>query len=291
RPSDVDDDHLIFFGRLETRKGVHIFAEALRRLRHVGGPLPHTVSFLGTPVTVNGRPAAEYLDALRRDLAPVEVRIVTNLDHRRALEYIERSRGLVVIPSLVDNCPYVVIESIENRVPFLAARTGGIPDMVDPRATFEPTPEALAERLADRHRIDHTAMHHPYSVREAAGTWRDLHREEGPLARRDPRSQQAASDLGDSPRVSVCIPFFEHERHLATLIETLGGQSYPRVEIVVVNDGSGPEASREFDRVATERRDPRFRFLTTENRGRGAARNAAAAVAKGDLILFLDGDA
>ena len=287
---DVDNDHLIFFGRLETRKGVHVFAEALRRLQRDGGPLPRTVSFLGTPVTVNGRPAAEYLDALRVDLAAFEVRVISNLDHRGALEYIEQSRGLVVIPSLVDNCPYVVIESIENHIPFLAARTGGIPDMVDPRATFEPTPAALAERLAARHRIDHTNMHHPYSVREAARIWRDLHHEGRPLSGRYRGSPKAPSDFGHSPRVSICIPFFEDERYLATLMEVLANQSYPDIEIVVVNDGSGPDASREFDRVAAERREPRFRFLTTENRGPGAARNAAAGAATGELLLFLDAD-
>jgi glycosyltransferase involved in cell wall biosynthesis/GT2 family glycosyltransferase len=290
RTFDVDNDNLIFFGRLETRKGVHVFAEALRRLQRDGGPLPRTVSFLGTPVTVNGRPAAEYMDALRGDLAPVEVRVISDLDHRGALEYIEQSRGLVVIPSLVDNCPYVVIESIENRIPFLAARTGGIPNMVDPRVTFEPTPAALAERIAARHRIDHADMHHPYSVREAAGIWRDLHREGRPLSGRDRGSPQASSDFGHSPRVSICIPFFENERYLATLMGVLANQSYPDIEIVVVNDGSGPDASLEFDRVAAERREPRFHFLTTENRGPGAARNAAAGAATGDLLLFLDAD-
>jgi hypothetical protein len=55
-----------------------------------------------------------------------------------------------------------------------------------------------------------------------------------------------------------------------------------------VNDGSGPEASQEFDRVAAETRDARFRFLTTENRGPGAARNAAAEAATGELLLFFD---
>jgi hypothetical protein len=290
RVIDVDNDHLIFFGRLETRKGVHVFSEALRQLQRDAGPLPRTVSFLGAPVTVNSQPAAEYLDALRADLLPVEVSVISNLDHRGALEYIEQSRGLVVIPSLVDNCPYVVIESIENHIPFLAARTGGIPDMVDPRATFDPTPAALAERLAARHRIDHTNMHHPYSVREAAGLWRDLHREGRHLSARDRGSPQAPSDFGHSPRVSICIPFFEDERYLATLMEVLANQSYPDIEIVVVNDGSGPDASREFDRVAAERREPRFRFLTTENRGPGAARNAAAGTATGELLLFLDAD-
>src|SRR5262249_18876720 len=118
----------------------------------------------------------------------------------------------------------------------------------------------------------------------------ELHREEGPLGGRACASKQAASDHGDTPRVSICIPFFEDERYLATLMGALADQSYPDIEVVVVNDGSGPDASREFDRVATENRDLRFRFLTTENRGHGAARNAAAEAATGDLLFFLDGD-
>src|SRR5262249_18390508 len=122
---EVDNDHLIFFGRLETRKGLHVLGEALRQLRREGGPLPRTVSFLGTLMTVNGQPAGEYLDQLRQDLAPIEFRVIDNFDHLGARDYIERTRGLVVIPSLLDNCPYVVIECIENRLPFLAARTGG----------------------------------------------------------------------------------------------------------------------------------------------------------------------
>ena len=74
---EVDNDHLIFFGRLETRKGVQVLGEALRQLKREGKTLPRLVSFLGTLVTVNGQPAAEYLDALRQDLGSVEFRIVT----------------------------------------------------------------------------------------------------------------------------------------------------------------------------------------------------------------------
>jgi O-antigen biosynthesis protein len=287
---NVDNDHLIFFGRLETRKGIHVLAEALRQLQRDGQPLPRTVSFLGTLVTVNGQPAAEYLEALRQDLATVEFCVINNLDHLGARDYIERTRGLVVIPSLVDNCPFVVIECIENCLPFFAARTGGIPDMVDARVTFEPTPASLAERLAERHRIDHAQMRHPYSVREAARIWRGLHAEEGPLGRGERGLQRPAPDIGELPRVSVCIPFFGHQRYLATLVGAFEDQDYPDLEVVVVNDGSDQEVSREFDRVATSMRDRRFQFLTTENGGPGAARNAAAAAATGDLLLFFEAD-
>jgi O-antigen biosynthesis protein len=288
-PGDVDNDHLIFFGRLETRKGLYVFGEALRQLRRKGRPLPHAVSFLGTLVTVNGRPAAEYLELLREDMAQLEFRVLDTLDHAGAREYIERTRGLVVLPSLVDNCPFVVIESIENGFPFIAARTGGIPDMVDPKATFEPTIEGLAALLAVRHSIDHVGMRHPYSVRDATRIWRDLHGEHGRFGGQRPTAAPLLTSNA-VPRVSVCVPFFEQQRDLETLIAAFDAQSYPDLEIVVVNDGSGPEASRELDRVADLHRDGRFRFLTTEHGGPGAARNVAAEAATGELLLFFEAD-
>jgi O-antigen biosynthesis protein len=160
--------------------------------------------------------------------------------------------------------------------------------MVDPKATFELTPAALAAQLAERHSIDYAAMRHPYSAHEAATIWRDLHGEQGPLGVAARRACQPARDEGEPPRVSVCIRFFEHDRYLETLVAAFADQRYADLEVVVVNDGSGPEASREFDRVAARTQDGRFRFLTTENEGPGAARNFAAGRATGDLLLFFD---
>jgi glycosyltransferase involved in cell wall biosynthesis/GT2 family glycosyltransferase len=285
---EIDHDHLVFFGLLATRKGLQVFGDALLQLRREGGSLPRTLSFLGTLDEVNGRPAAEYLETLREDLAPIEFHIINHLDHLGARDYIERTRGLVVIPSLLENCPFVVIECIENRLPFLAARTGGIPDMVDPKATFEPTSAALAAKLAERRSIDHTGMRHPYSAHEAALIWRDLHGEHGPLGIAARRAGQPARDEEKPPRVSVCIRFFDNARHLETLVAAFAEQRYPDLEVIVVNHGSGPEALRELDRVAAHTQDGRFRFLTTENEGPGAARNFAAERATSDLLLFFD---
>jgi glycosyltransferase involved in cell wall biosynthesis len=131
-------------------------------------------------------------------------------------------------------------------------------------------------------------MRHPYSADEAALIWRDLHGEHGPLGMAARRAGQPARDEGKPPRVSVCIRFFDHARHLETLVAAFADQRYPDIEVIVVNHGSGSEASREFDRVAAQTQGGRFRFLTTENDGPGAARNFAAERATGDLLLFFE---
>src|SRR5262245_31094823 len=100
RPA-VDNDHRISIGRTETRKGVHIFADALRRLHREGVALPRVVSFLGSHALVLARPARDYLDELRHDVPSIEFRIMDNLDFAGAMDYIARTRGLVVMPSLL----------------------------------------------------------------------------------------------------------------------------------------------------------------------------------------------
>src|SRR4030095_262322 len=55
----VDNDHLIFFGRLETRKGCHIFCDAIRQLGEDHGDVPRKISFLGKCATVRGRSARD----------------------------------------------------------------------------------------------------------------------------------------------------------------------------------------------------------------------------------------
>jgi O-antigen biosynthesis protein len=286
----VDNDHLIFFGRLETRKGLHIFADALRRLQRAGGEaLPRTISFLGKHASVLGRSSADFLEQLRRDLQIEDIRIIDHFDYTQALAYIRQAGGLVVLPSILDNYPLTVIECVQSGIPFIAAAVGGIPEMVDPRVIFDPNPISLAERLGTRQTIDHTQVVHKYPGDNAARTWLDLH---GMLLSADTAGGTIAAGRSDTPppRVSVCIPFSNHQQYLQELVAAFARQRYGAFEVVFVNDGSSDEASREFDRVAMLCHDRRFHFHTTPGQGPGAARNVAVGYASGELLMFFDAD-
>jgi glycosyltransferase involved in cell wall biosynthesis len=86
------------------------------------------------------------------------------------------------------------------------------------------------------------------------------------------------------PLVSVVIPVFAGERFLGEALDSVAAQTHPRVEVIVVDDGS-PDASAE---IAAAR--PGVRLLRESHRGVAAARNAGLAVAEGELIAFLDQD-
>lgn len=93
--------------------------------------------------------------------------------------------------------------------------------------------------------------------------------------------------LADGPLVSVILPVRDQAATLPEAIESVRRQSYPRWELLIVDDGS---ADRTPDVLAQHGDDPRFTILRQEARGVAAARNRALAVARGAIIAYLDAD-
>ena len=205
-----DLEHLIFFGRLETRKGLHLLAGALRSMHTKD--LPKRLSLLGKYATVEGITSELYIDALRRDLPSIDIQVEINFDYSQAVDYIRRQNGLVVMPSTLDNFPLTVVESIVNGFHFLASNVGGIPEIANKDLLFEPTCTALRAILSNRRSIDFENVSHPYSIRAARTRW--IGHIESEL--NEPPAQKAGRRSATG--VSVCIPFYKHDRYLKRLL-------------------------------------------------------------------------
>jgi hypothetical protein len=84
--------------------------------------------------------------------------------------------------------------------------------------------------------------------------------------------------------VSVVIPCFGQSHFLGEAIESVLGQTYPHLEVLVVDDSSPDNASQ----VAA--RYPGVRCERCENRGMAGARNLGIRSTSGDFLVFLDSD-
>jgi glycosyltransferase involved in cell wall biosynthesis len=87
------------------------------------------------------------------------------------------------------------------------------------------------------------------------------------------------------PLVSIVVPNFNYERYLGVAIDSALAQTYPNVEVIVVDDGS-----TDGSRATIERYGDRCRAIFKENGGQTSSCNAGFAAARGDVVLFLDAD-
>jgi GT2 family glycosyltransferase len=92
--------------------------------------------------------------------------------------------------------------------------------------------------------------------------------------------------MGSPVRVSVIIPHYRDLAALQTCLEKLMAQTFPRDEFeIVVADNGSPESDEVRSIV-----EGRARLVVVPERGAGAARNGGVAVARGEVLAFIDSD-
>ncbi|MDP3209109.1 MAG: glycosyltransferase, partial [Rhodoglobus sp.] len=189
-----------------------------------------------------------------------------------AKEQLRRSAPLraIVTPEVVDRETTVVVEVDRDRLEHAATFT-----------TLAQLPHAGAEARA---RIGQVLDEVPGGLlqlgRDRAGVVEAIRR----LAA-NPTHSPASLDSVDLPPVTVVIPVYNGARFLATAVESVLAPRYPRLEIVVVDDGSEDDLA---SAIAALPVDVRVHHQATS--GPAAARNAGIRMSTSDLVAFLDVD-
>lgn len=306
RPRDAGAPlRLLYLGRFERRKGVQDLLRAVSsiesgdvRLTLLGGDTD--TAPLGTSMRAQleliacGDPRIEFLDAVPRPELP---RVI-------------HAHDAVVLPSLWEAWPYVGLETLRLNRPLIATPTGGFTEMVRPDVNGWRTDGAGADRLAtliERLALDREAVERPRLEELPAMTFAELTdtteildaydallrepaRWDAPGAPSRPRTdtpRRAAVEPPRPPLVSVVIPYYRLHEHVEETVESIFAQTYPRLEVIVVNDGSFYDADWVLGELAA--RYP-LAVLTQMNAGLGAARNFGISQSRGRYIVPLDPD-
>lgn len=94
--------------------------------------------------------------------------------------------------------------------------------------------------------------------------------------------------LSSFPLVSVIVPVYNVEEYLDRCVSSITGQSYPNLEIILVDDGSTDSSGRRCDELAST--DSRITVIHSENRGLAGARDLGLTHMHGEWIVFVDSD-
>jgi hypothetical protein len=88
------------------------------------------------------------------------------------------------------------------------------------------------------------------------------------------------------PLVSILVNNHNYGRYVCEAVDSALGQTWPNVEVIVVDDGSTDDSIDRLARIA----DPRLRVIAQSNLGQSGAYNAGWAQARGRYVVFLDAD-
>lgn len=101
----------------------------------------------------------------------------------------------------------------------------------------------------------------------------------------------SCAESGDSCHklLSVIVPIYKVEAYLNECVDSILAQTYPNIEIILVDDGT-PDRSGEMADEYARRFPNKIKVIHKENGGLSSARNAGLDVARGEYVGFVDSD-
>ncbi|MDL2280464.1 glycosyltransferase [Selenomonadales bacterium OttesenSCG-928-I06] len=90
------------------------------------------------------------------------------------------------------------------------------------------------------------------------------------------------------PLISVIVPVYKVESYLKRCIDSIIEQTYPNLEIILINDGSPDKCGDICNEY--KKKDNRIIVIHQDNQGQSSARNNGVKIATGDFISFVDAD-
>jgi glycosyltransferase involved in cell wall biosynthesis len=286
-------NEIVFCGRLEFRKGIHIFCDAINQIKDKLDKKTK-ITIIGKPIERKDFKSLDFINGKFKDL-DLELKIYTDFDSQKLLRYFETGDRLAVIASTGDNSPITITEFLNYDIPFIASTTGGLPELIHEedwdRVLFPATAKGLSDKLIEVFDRD---MHMPSAAiptEESNRMWIEWHKTVGrnkPYAKETKTAEQYSITSKD---ITVCLVHHDRPAELELAITALENQTIKGFSVIVVDDGSTGKDTLEFlEKLEGRLEKNGWILLRQENSYAGAARNNAARNASSDYLLFMDDD-
>ncbi|MBD2103181.1 glycosyltransferase [Leptolyngbya sp. FACHB-261] len=319
RPTPKD---IVYYGRLEVRKGIIPLVEACRQLWDEGLDFNLTAIGGDTWYYSQGCHVKEYLNQKYRQYIN-KGRLVLSppIQSPKLFDRIAQA-WCVVIPSLWENFPNTCLESMFLGKVVLASAGMGHVEMLQAEGqqtgfifdwnlqgdfsnqlkqilslseaenlALGQKSQALIARISGHKNVLEKRISHFQRMIEAKKSGQ---RTLFPSVNYPPHGKIAyPSEIQTLPEekgiVSVCIPFYNNGNYIRETLEAVYASSHPNLEVLILDDGSTDPSSLQT-LAEVEKQYPGLRVIHSKNQGVAIARNQMAELARGEYLAFLDSD-
>jgi len=303
---------LVYYGKLSAQKGCFELLVYFKALWDEGFKYP--LHMVGGGDIVYHPEQQTMQQVIEKKYGPYIKNGLLKLTGKISPSQIEAAIGdahVVIVPSIVDNMPYVVMEAMCLGKVVLASMQGGQAEMIDDAISgflFDhEMPGTFAAQLNKILSLDEAAVktiganakqsiQERYSFANLADkkmsfielvTLSPLPGNNFPFLYQQPMAlpekKETIKDL-----LSVVVPFYNMGDYIEESIQSVLGSSYENIELLIINDGSTDIQS--IKKIAALGTNENMVIVHQANMGLAATRNTGAAMARGEYLAFLDAD-
>jgi glycosyltransferase involved in cell wall biosynthesis len=319
-PPPVEERSVLYFGRLEVRKGVLRLVAEAEKLWLEGDDFVLTLAGSDCGYVPRDTTVRKFLEQrYARWIEAGRLKLPGGLSHDELLPLIQR-HAVIVIPSIWENWPNTCIEAMSLEKVVVGSVHGGQAEMIgaEEKAGFlfswedrgslarqlrralalDPATRLSMGREAHR-RIAHLCAPDRVLPRRLEHFERVIADRKAKHPRRFPfvndHLRNASLNLPPAPNtepglVSAVVPFYNMAQFVEETVTSIFASDYPRVEIVIVDDGSTQESAREVLERLQATHPERLRVVRQANQGLATARNTGVEAANGQYVILVDAD-
>ena len=308
----VSFEELIFFGKLTPQKGIlpllrafdHLWTNKFsKRLTVIGGDHFYHIEELYFKLWIN----KNYKFWIKNGL----LKLYGSLPPAK-WEKILSQKSIVIIPSIVDNYPYTVLESMSRKNIVLSSIQGGQSEiLIHEENGFlfnHQKPNDLSEKIlaitkkptVELEKIAEAGLHsvlqkHGYNLVYAKKKsvldklkYGESNVSRYPFLRVCVLKEEQNPSNKENNTLSIVIPYFNMGKYVEDTLFSIQNSTYPSIETIIVNDGSTDDFS--IRKLQHLKETYQFKLIEISNSGLANARNKGAEIAAGQYLTFLDPD-
>lgn len=288
---------LVFVGSLSAIDGIKVFCEAIDLIAAELGQADISVSFVGIPKTIEELPSDEWIEvhASSWDEHSIKWNIVPVTETTGIVKYLAGAAGrIAVLPTLFDPSAIVAQEILYGGFPFVASSKSAIKDMIvsedTSRVLVNPDVADLTKKFRDMIGGQVLIARPVGSKFASVESWLELHTQ---LVLDDTAvCTDILDEVEELPLVSIVLVHHNRGALLKQAVASIEAQTYPNIEVILVDDGSTDKASIKIMESVTWGwwENKGWKVIRGKNRYLGAARNTGVKHSSGKYVMFMDDD-